>query len=139
MTMSKKGINLNIKNGQWKGDEVGYGALHYYIKHYLPKPKICSHCKSEGYIDLCNISGLYKRNFGDWEWLCRKCHMKKDGRIDKIIKANKAKGKLTIQNIRDIEKRIGKGDTLKNIAKDFNVCFQRISQIKCGIEIDEEE
>lgn len=73
--------NRGIKNGQWKGDEVGYGALHEYVRHYLPQPKICSHCKTEGYVELCNISGLYKRNFSDWEWLCRKCHMEDDNRL----------------------------------------------------------
>ncbi len=73
--------NRGIKNGQWKGDEVGYSALHEYIKHYLPKPKLCSCCKNEGYVELCNISGLYKRNFSDWKWLCRRCHMKDDNRL----------------------------------------------------------
>lgn len=73
--------NLGHKNGQWKGDDVKYGSLHDYIKYHIPKPKICSNCKREGYIEICNISGKYKRDFNDWEWLCRKCHMVKDGRI----------------------------------------------------------
>lgn len=83
-THKRRKTNQGEKNGQWKGDEVKYGGLHDYIKRYLPKPKICSCCKNEGWIELCNISGLYKRNFNDWEWLCRRCHMKKDGRWFKL-------------------------------------------------------
>ena len=31
--------------------------------------------------DLANISQEYRRDVDDFEWLCRSCHMKKDGRI----------------------------------------------------------
>lgn len=33
-------------------------------------------------LDVANISGKYQRDINDFEWLCRKCHMKKDGRIN---------------------------------------------------------
>ena len=84
-TKRKIGLaNKGENNGAWKGDEVGYGSLHAYIKYYIPKPRICSICKKEGFIELHNISALYKRDFNDWEWICRKCHMKKDGRLEKL-------------------------------------------------------
>ncbi len=40
-------------------------------------------------LDLSNKSGKYKRDLIDWEWLCRRCHMIKDGRLDKLHKKRK--------------------------------------------------
>ena len=68
----------------WKGNKVGYLALHDYVKYYLARPKNCQNCNEIKRLDLANISGEYKRDLNDWEWLCRKCHMKKDGRADKL-------------------------------------------------------
>ena len=79
-----KGINLGEKNGQWKGDKVTKRALHDYIKYYLIKPELCECCHERKAYDLANISQEYKRDFSDWEWLCRHCHMTKDGRLKKL-------------------------------------------------------
>jgi len=73
------------KNHMWKGDKVGYGALHSWVKRQKPKPKYCECCKKNFVYDLANISGEYKRDINDYEWLCRKCHMKKDGRNIKVL------------------------------------------------------
>ena len=78
--------NFGKNNGMWKGDNVGYGSLHEWIKNRKPKPKFCEICKIKPPIDLANISGKYKRDLSDWEWLCRKCHMIKDGRYKKMKK-----------------------------------------------------
>lgn len=78
------------KNPQWKGENVGKDAIHDYIKWYLPKPKYCYSCfKVTRKLDLTNISQQYLRKFSDWEWLCRKCHMKKDGRLENLNNLNK--------------------------------------------------
>lgn len=82
----KKGINLGNKNNQWKGNKVSYGALHDYIKYHFLKTKLCQCCNLVPAKDCANISGKYKRDLSDWEWLCRKCHMKKDGRYDNFLK-----------------------------------------------------
>ncbi len=74
--------NRNEKNGSWKGNNVGYIALHDWVKRRLLKPKKCSLCRKKGFLDLANISGKYTRDLSDWEWLCRRCHMTKDGRIN---------------------------------------------------------
>ncbi len=80
-----KGINSREKNGMWKGDEVGYNALHSWVRKYKFKSELCECCHKNKSYDLANISGEYKRNLDDWEWLCRKCHMVRDGRLEKII------------------------------------------------------
>lgn len=69
------------KNPSWKGDEVGYTALHRWVHLKKPKPLLCDLCKLVPPCDAANISGKYLRIIDDWEWLCRKCHMKKDGRL----------------------------------------------------------
>ena len=76
--------NKGEKNGQWKGEEVSYGALHDYVKYHSPKPDNCEECGKHKRLDLANISGEYKRDFSDWEWICRKCHMGKDGRLARM-------------------------------------------------------
>ena len=83
-----KTSRLGKKNPMWKGNKVGYGALHDWVKWWLPKTKLCQECKLVSPYDLANISQKYRRDLSDWEWLCRRCHMKKDGRLDKLIKMN---------------------------------------------------
>jgi hypothetical protein len=62
------------KNKAWKGEDVGYTALHDWVNDRLPNPGKCSHCGSRKHIQLSNISGEYKRDLVDWQWLCAKCH-----------------------------------------------------------------
>lgn len=80
ISQQKKGEN----NPQWKGDKVGYISLHEWIKTYKPKPKVCENCKDCEPHDLANISGKYQRNIKDFKWLCRRCHMKEDGRMNNL-------------------------------------------------------
>lgn len=78
----KKGIiNVAENNPKWKGNKVKYGGLHDWIKRHKPKSEFCEECKINKPYDLANISEEYKRDINDFEWLCRKCHMKKDGRL----------------------------------------------------------
>lgn len=68
------------KNPMWQGNKVGYIALHEWVKSRFPKTKLCECCKKVPPYDLAN-RGTYDRNLENWEWLCRRCHMTKDGRI----------------------------------------------------------
>jgi hypothetical protein len=81
---SYKGIHLGEKNNQWRGNSVGYGALHNWIRRHLPKPLLCEKCETAPPHDVANKSGKYLRNLEDWNWLCRSCHMKIDGRIKNL-------------------------------------------------------
>lgn len=76
---------LNEKNPMWKGDNAGVDAIHIWVLRNKPKPKFCIDCKKNKPKDLANISQKYKRDINDFEWLCRKCHMVKDGRLKKFI------------------------------------------------------
>lgn len=80
------GINIESRNGMWKGDDVGYCSLHEWVKNRKPKPNFCENCHQKKPYDLANISGQYKRDVSDYEWLCRSCHVKKDGRLKNLLK-----------------------------------------------------
>lgn len=72
------------KNPNWKGDSVGYVALHEWVRSRKPKPLSCEICKINKPYDLANISQEYKRDVNDFEWLCRSCHMTKDKRLENL-------------------------------------------------------
>lgn len=86
MTKSNKYAlsKISNKNPMWKGDEVKYKGLHSWIKRHKPKPEFCEDCKIQKPKDLANISQKYKRDTNDFEWICRRCHMEKDGRMKKL-------------------------------------------------------
>jgi len=79
----------------WKGDNVKYEGLHNWIRKRLSKPKLCIECKINPPYDLANISQEYKRDISDWEWLCRKCHMTKDGRLENAKKTQYKNGHVS--------------------------------------------
>ena len=59
----------------WRGDEVGYQGLHSWVRVNKPKPKKCQRCdKRTTKLDASNISGTYKRDLNDFEYLCKSCH-----------------------------------------------------------------
>lgn len=82
---------IGPKNPTWKGDDVGYAALHSWVRRNKPKPDLCEACNKNSPYDLANISGEYKRELLDWEWLCRKCHMISDNRMNNRDKNGKFK------------------------------------------------
>lgn len=71
-------------NHSWKGNAVSYASLHEWVRNNKPRPVFCMQCGVKPAFDVANISGEYLRDLGDWEWLCRTCHMTKDGRLAKI-------------------------------------------------------
>lgn len=77
------------KNPMWKGDEVGYKEMHIWLKTKKSKPALCENCNEETPFDLANISGEYKRDINDYQWLCRKCHMVSDGRMNNLKNVGK--------------------------------------------------
>ena len=75
----RKGVTwmLGEKNTNWKGDSVGYDALHDWINRYKGKATICKLCGDLGGKKGChwaNISRQYRRDLGDYISLCPKCH-----------------------------------------------------------------
>ena len=78
---------LAEKNPNWAGDKVGYVGLHNWIHRRIPKPKLCKNCKKVPPYDLAN-KGVYNRELKNWWWICRKCHMVLDGRLNNLKQFN---------------------------------------------------
>lgn len=86
---------LGKMNSNWVGDKIKFTGLHEWVRRHKPKPLVCEICKDRPPRDLANISQEYKRDINDFEWLCRSCHMNKDGRIN-LLHSKKFKYKCFI-------------------------------------------
>jgi hypothetical protein len=80
--ITKNGFKEGAKHWNWSGDKVGYQSLHTWVRKNWEKvkgkkPNKCQVCGQEKNLELSN-NGIYNREFKNWEWLCRGCHMKKD-------------------------------------------------------------
>jgi len=64
----------------WKGDAVGYRALHSWVVRHLGRADggACTRCGSDKNMHWANKSHEYKRDLGDWTRLCQSCHFKFD-------------------------------------------------------------
>lgn len=74
---------MNENNPMWK-ENPGMIALHAWVRRRKLKPQFCEKCREREPFDLANISGEYKRDINDFEWLCRKCHILSDGRMQNL-------------------------------------------------------
>lgn len=69
---------LGKNNPMWKGDTASYTSLHDWVQRHKPKTVTCESCGKKKKLELSNISGEYKRDVNDYQWLCRSCHRKLD-------------------------------------------------------------
>jgi len=68
-----------IKNPMWKGDGVGYIAIHKWVRRHKGEPVKCEYCGTiTKKLDWANKDNKYKRNLQDFIPLCRSCHRKYD-------------------------------------------------------------
>lgn len=81
MSESRKGANNNM----WKGNDVGIGAIHDWVKNNNIKPEKCERCNNTKNIQLSfnHLLGNYTREINDYIWLCSSCHKKRDLKIKK--------------------------------------------------------
>jgi len=70
------GVPKDEKHADWKGDYVGYRALHDWIERKLGKPQKCEFCESTiaKRYHWANLNHKYNRKFTDWVRLCVSCH-----------------------------------------------------------------
>ena len=68
----------NEKNCKWKGDLVGYYALHLWVKRNIDLGKCCKFCGSVENLEIANTSYKYNRDAENWTLLCAKCHKRYD-------------------------------------------------------------
>lgn len=75
---------LSEKNPMWKGNNASIYAIHCWVRGHKQKSDFCKVCGELPPFDVANISGEYKRDVDDYQWLCRRCHMKSDGRLNNL-------------------------------------------------------
>lgn len=84
----RREAKLGENNPNWKGGDgcniKSLSSFHEYIRNHKPKPELCEDCGKVPPYDVANISGEYKRDLSDWKWICRRCHMVEDGRINNL-------------------------------------------------------
>lgn len=65
-------------NPLWKGDKVGYRAVHSFIERHYGKPTTCEHCQTTNLvgrqIHWASKTQSHTRNRENWMRLCSKCH-----------------------------------------------------------------
>lgn len=89
---NKRKAKLGDKNPNWGGDNVSIEAFHQWLRCNWPEP-IPTKCQTlecnKAPYDLANITGIYDRDFSNYRFLCRKCHMESDGRMKNIDRRGK--------------------------------------------------
>ena len=82
----RKGKGKGIRNGNWKGIDVGYRSIHSWIERTYGRPTTCEHCQTGNLtgheIHWASRTKKYVRDREQWLRLCAKCH----GEFDKINK-----------------------------------------------------
>jgi hypothetical protein len=74
--MTKRGN----RNGNWKGGDASYSAMHKRLYKILGKADHCEECgKIEGRFDWADKTGLLD-DPSDYVSLCHKCHMQADNK-----------------------------------------------------------
>jgi hypothetical protein len=87
-------------NPGWKGDDVQYRALHWWVRQHLTEPKLCEICNIVPPRDLACVTGTYNRDFKNWKYLCKRCHTKYDGYGFKLGHIDYRKRKKEEQKVR---------------------------------------
>jgi hypothetical protein len=100
---STKGKFIGERSPSWKGDSVGINGLHRWIRRNLPRPEKCHMCNQKPPRDLANITGLYNREFKNWAYFCRRCHLLFDNIIERNLRI-KHKEYFVQKNINKKEK-----------------------------------
>jgi hypothetical protein len=79
------GIDQNLENnGHWKGDAVSVDAARDRLKRRMPIQGPCVECGAKAH-DRHHKDGNTRNNDpSNIAQLCRRCHMRADGRLDQI-------------------------------------------------------
>lgn len=81
----KMKIFVGNNHANWKGDNIGYSALHNWIRRHLVKPDLCEKCNLVEPKHVACVTGVYDRDFKNWRWWCVRCHMNHDGNVEKML------------------------------------------------------
>lgn len=79
---------MNSYYKRFSGTVAEYKALHKWVRKTFPTPAECDTCKTQEAkrYDWASVEDRYTKLREDWEYLCRSCHIKSDGRINQLKK-----------------------------------------------------
>lgn len=86
---SNRSLPKGVQHYAWKGEQVGYRGLHYWlrrIKGIPPECQICANPKGQ----WANIDGRYRRNPDDFISLCSSCHKHYDLALKRPLRVSKS-------------------------------------------------
>ena len=87
ISLAQKGKRTGEENHLWKGNDVGYRAIHEWVIREKGKPDKCEHCglgsADNKRLVWANKSHHYLRDVNDWIRLCYLCHRKFDFPFEK--------------------------------------------------------
>lgn len=66
------------KHHNWKGESVGYHALHIWVNRNKVKTGVCSLCGANRYTEWGMMTENFSRNLDDYIEVCKPCHMRMD-------------------------------------------------------------
>jgi len=134
------------ESSSWKGDytNITVHQLHWRIIQKKPKPDLCETCHEKKAFDLTNISPKYDSNtynedLTNWKWLCRRCHMTKDGRLNTLVSTynipkNTPDMKCSIcEGQTDIDKSNGRPHW--RFIENKRLCRRCYRRVKCGVKV----
>lgn len=90
----KIGSQKGEKNGNWKGNNVGYWGIHAWIRRNLGRANKCILCNTIGLkrYEWANVSHNYRRDKSDWIELCCSCHGHYDKNYERGWKTRRKNG-----------------------------------------------
>lgn len=76
----KVGRRAGAEHPNWKGEEVGYAALHAWVRRHKGTPRVCELCgiTTAKRYEWANVDHRYRRELADWIRLCTSCHRTHD-------------------------------------------------------------
>lgn len=109
---------LGSLNPHWAGDAVSGDGGRLRAVRYFPLPLACQECGAEGGVERHHKDANTTNNTdANIAFLCRRCHMQADGRLDHLIAMNKianpAKYAAAGETNR-INKKAARGNACKN-------------------------
>lgn len=69
------------EHDRWQGDDVGYIALHQWLRRNHTFPESCEKCGSKNSLHISNKTNVYNRDRENWWILCASCHKKYDNQL----------------------------------------------------------
>jgi hypothetical protein len=113
---------MGDKHPLWKGDSVGYCALHEWIKRNWGVKKLCEICGTTvaKKFEWANL-GVYDRDRRNWKRMCCSCHQKYDGKITNLDRYMNKKYKENAIRNKQIKKMLIANNSIEEIATSFKL------------------